>query len=218
VYISAVTKIVKNLEKDIIYFADSLWDEPIRGIPGIFSTELIKHNKSYINEKGTISRDSESWAIKTIGTNLFGILNHPKIDQLKVVTDSIIETYKCYGIEAARHRIMIEMQNIIDSCNIRHLMLYADVMTCKGTISPLTPSGLKDRERDNILLRAGYSSPVSVLEEAAINCVRSPVIGVSAPLILGTVPNVGTFYNSILIDQDFIRANIKSESDILSEL
>ena len=47
---------------------------------------------------------------------------------------------------------------------------------------------------------------------------KSKIYGISAPLMLGTVPRVGTSYNRIGIDQQFIKENVKSLESVLDEL
>ena len=82
----------------------------------------------------------------------------------------------------------------------------------------LDKAGVGIRDGDNIFLRMAYSSPVQVAQEAALLARRSPIYGISAPLMLGTVPRIGSLYNEVAMDGEFIRANFQSVDNILDDL
>jgi DNA-directed RNA polymerase beta' subunit len=123
------------------------------------------------------------------------------------------------GIEAARRAIITGMSNLaISDINSRHYMLYADEMTVTGRVTSIESAGLRTRENSNILLRVGASSPMATLEEAALNNMVDAVSGVTAPLLLGSVPKVGSIYNSFQVNREFVKENVKRPDDILDAL
>jgi len=194
-----------------------LMNTVIRGYRGVVSTKVIKVNKSTVDEKGNLT-NNPIWAIRTQGTNLSKILENQYLDVTKCFSSSIKEIEKIYGIEAARNKLIIELRTMVQDIDPSHYELFADEMSFTGRITGITKSGLDKRERKNVLLRTSYQHQIQVLRSAATNSQKSKLYGVSAPLMLGTVPRVGTTYNDIGIDQQFINENVKSVESVLDEL
>lgn len=197
---------------------DSFLGTIIRGIEGIHSTEVIKMIRNKVNADGSISRDDNIWGIKTNGTNMRGVLINKYVDKYNVQTDAIQEMTRVFGIESGRQKVASELRNLVDSCNHRHYLTYADEMSFTGRITSIESSGLKTRETNNILLRTGSSSPLATLEEAAVNALEDAVTGITSKLLIGTVPKLGTLYNTYHIDEDFVKKNVKSAESILEDL
>ena len=42
--------------------------------------------------------------------------------------------------------------------------------------------------------------------------------GVAAPQALGAIPRVGTLYNTVHVDEEFVRANVQSVDQVLDLL
>jgi DNA-directed RNA polymerase beta' subunit len=145
------------------------------------------------------------------------VLKNEFIDGSKVQTDAIMEIYRTLGIEAARQKIITELRKL-SPCNHRHYLVYADEMTRNGRVTSIERGGLSAREASNYLLRIGFSSPIQTLEEAGINAVTDEVTGVTAPLLVGSVPRVGTLYNQISIDSEMVRKYHKTPDNMLELL
>ena len=109
------------------------------------------------------------------------------------------------------------MRNLV-SCNTRHYLIYADEMCYTGYVTGIESTGLRTREASNILLRAGNASPSIAFEEAAVNSLKDTIGGITAPLMLGTVPRHGTLYNRFYVDRDFVRKNVAKPEDIIATL
>lgn len=208
------TNITLNQIQDV---KQQLFDTTIRGIEGIVNAFAVPIMRSKINEDGAVTSD-DIYGIATIGTNLDGVLGLRDIDHNGVLTSAIQEIASVYGIEAARRANTNELHGLVDKCAYRHNMIYSDVMTSTGKVTSIGLSGVKSRETKNILLRVGFSSPITALEEAAIHAVESQVGGVTGSLLVGTVPNIGTTYNSFHINEEFVRANVKKTEDLLEGL
>jgi hypothetical protein len=125
--------------------------------------------------------------------------------------------YEMFGIEAARQKIVSRLRELVDVCNHRHYLIYADEMTYTGRVTSIESGGLKTRESSNVLLRIGFVSPLVTLEEAAANSMEDAVTGVTAPLLVGSIPRHGTLYNSYHINEEFVRANVKNPDQLLEE-
>jgi len=63
-----------------------------------------------------------------------------------------------------------------------------------------------------------YGDPISVLTDATLTCIKGRVYGIAAPQMLGSTPLIGTLYNGLVVDEDFVRENTKSVDSVLDEL
>lgn len=194
----------------------------IRGVRGIANTASDKEiTKMGIAENGAIMPIIKEPVIQTDGSNLYGVLTSPMrkhIDVNRIQSDSIVETYRMFGIEAARALIIKELHQLVSITNIRHLMIYADEMCSSGAITSIERGGLRARQIDNILLRIAHASPNESLVYGAINMITAPVDGVSPQLIVGAVPKVGTNYNKLIVNEKFVRDNAVSNEDMFDAL
>src|SRR6185436_5079841 len=111
-----------------------------------------------------------------------------------------------YGIEATREKIIREIRKTMDSDDVtrKHTSVFADEMCYAGKQSSIQKTGLQIREMNNISLRVSFQSPIQVLEHAAANGLVESINSVSAPLINGQTPNIGTCYNNVSIDEQFV--------------
>jgi len=194
-------------------------DTIIRGVDRILSTSVVKMIRSQVNADGSITMNDNVFGITTNGTNMRGVLLNKYVDKYYVQTDAIQEMSAMLGIEAARRAIIAGLDGLaISDIDNRHYMMYADEMTYTGKVTSIESSGIKTRENSNVLLRSGYSSPMATLEEAAINGMVDQVVGITAPLVVGSVPEVGSIYNSFYVNEEYVRENVISPDDLIAEL
>ena len=166
-------------------------------------------NRYRIAADDSLERDKDLYGIRTLGTNMSGILNISQVDRNRVQTDAIDETFKMFGVEAARQRIVSELRQLGDGAgiNYRHFTVYADEMTYTGMITSIERGGLNKREINNVLLRLGFVAPLHTLEEAAMNAMEDDVSGITAKMLVGTTPEIGTSYNQFYVNEEFVAAN-----------
>ena len=163
----------------------------------------------------------EQYIINTFGTNLYNVLLYNNLfDATSICSNSISDTYDIYGIEAARVKIINETRATIkdSKVNIRHLYIYADERTRTGRVTSIERGGMSVREHNNILLRASYQDPIRILIDAALGNVKSSIYGIAAPQLLGMIPRIGSTYNTITVNEEFVQNNVKSVDDVLNEL
>lgn len=201
------------------FINDSLLPSILRGIDTIYSTNTnTKIARTVIKDDESIEKNNE-YVIFTDGTNLEEIFQNSYIDPYLSQSDSIIEIYELLGIEAARNKIIIELMNMMPAADNKHYMTYADSMTLTGRISAIDKSGIEERESNNILLNLAFSHPIQGLENASINSLESTCSsGLSAPLMVGQMPKYGSSYNTICINEDFIKDNLVDLSNQLNDL
>ncbi|AMN83579.1 DNA-directed RNA polymerase subunit A'' [Faustovirus] len=193
----------------------------IRGVQGVISAHTNDRTKIYRNvvddATGAIVR-TEQHAIMTNGTNIYGMMCVEQIDAYQVQSDAVMEIYEMFGVEAARHKIMIELRGLVDGISHRHYMSYADEMTYNGYVTSVERQGLSHREPNSIMLRIGFAAPIGTLEQAAVHNLSDNISGITAPLLIGSVPKIGTLYNRMYVNDKFVKANLKSADDILDAL
>ena len=201
---------------------NTILDTIVRGVKGIRLTHVEKIIRTKIDTRaesaGAVVDDIDQYGIRTNGTNMMRVACIPGVRINMLQTDAVQELASVLGIEAARYRIITEMRGLVDKCNIRHYMIYADEMTRTGRVTSIERAGLIFREVNNVALRAGQAAPVQVFTEAAINTRRDVLSGVSGPLMFGTVPRVGTLYNSFIVDPEVIKKYKKTAKQALDDI
>lgn len=216
IYIRNIFK--KNITiEDIILLSKKLLNLNIRGIEKITYTSVMTENRSTIEPDGSVVSKKE-FMISTNGTNLSEILKHKDLDIFKCDTDSIIEIAEVYGIHAARQKIIAELKLNISGLNTRHYNIFADEATYSGHVTSISRQGLIKRESDNILLHVSDRFALINLMNAAIESTTDNIKGLSAKLMVGSVPEVGTIYNKAILNEKFIEDNVKNISSILADL
>jgi DNA-directed RNA polymerase beta' subunit len=196
-----------------------VFDTPIRGISGIMRAAATRITRHRVASDGALVKE-DKWAITTTGTNLYGAMLHSAVDSAEVISNSVGDSMKLFGIEAARAKVISETRSFMEdnTPNLRHLYLYADEMTRTGRVTSVERGGLNSREHNNVLLRAGYGAPIQVFTDAALSATKTKVYGIAAYQLLGSTPQIGTFYNSAEVDEAFVRENTKSVDSALDDL
>jgi len=185
----------------------------VRGISGIQSAQVVQHQYT----DPITFEDRDGWAIKTVGINLKGIVTKEGLDPTQCHTSSIIEAERFLGIIAARNKIVIELDHVASDVDVRHKLLYADEMTRIGKVVSIERPGLAVREKTDILGRAALSSPAKAFTDAAINATAQEIDGVSNALLVGSIPRVGTHYNTKILDMSFVKNTLLVVNDIRDE-
>lgn len=203
---------------EMISKTDGILNTTIRGVEGITNATWMKPLRNTVSADGSIVRKTDAWVIITRGTNLRKVLINKYVDRNRVHTSAIQEMAAMFGIEAARHKIISGIRSIVPDLAMALYLTYVDEMTFTGNVTSIESKGLSARENSNVLLRAGFSSPLPVLEEAALNCAVDTVSGITAPLMVGSIPRIGTLYNRFFINEEFVRENVKKPEDVLAML
>lgn len=222
-------------EKLATDFYEEMLNYPIRGIEGISDARverIIRHRvepemipsesgKSVPNpDAGKLVVEANAFGIRTTGTNINGALLHSRIDKKSIVSSSIGDTIKMFGIEAGRAKIISEIRRSLGgkTPNIRHAQLYADIMTRTGRHTPFEITGITQREESNVLLRATAHGPIPILTAAALDGTYNMNEGMATPQVLGGVPLLGSASCKLVIDETFVAANCRSVGQIVEAL
>ncbi len=79
-------------------------------------------------------------------------------------------------------------------------------MVSMGKVTNIERPGVAQREPNNALLHMSYGNVRIIAIESAMNEVQSKIYGISAPLLIGSMPMIGTNYCEVLVDEDFLQA------------
>jgi len=210
----------KGSEKRAHEIKDALLNTILRGVIGVQSTQV-----EGLRRWGAAGE--KIFAIDTLGSNLADVLVHAGVDETRTVSRSVFDTYRQFGIHAARRRIIEELTAALgDSApDARWIAVYADTMTFSGEPVSLDYAAGAKRAPEHLFLRMISSTPLSHLESEAARGIRVPIRGdqnpaggsMSEALMIGSVPRVGTAYNTIAVDP-VLAGRFQSVKSLLDDL
>ena len=204
-------------ESMVLIIKDTLLDMSIRGIEGIKSAAAVKKQISVLDPVTYEIKKDIIWMIITNGVNTEKIAENKYLDLDNCYNSSIKDIERVYGIEAARTILIAELDEIAGGMNDSHYYTLADEMSYSGTITGISKSGLDKRE-PTPLLGASYSFITQTLKKAAMYNKKSEIYGPSSSLIMGRAPSVGTTYNQIGVNTQFVKDNVKSIDSVVDDL
>ena len=139
------------------------------------------------------SQKAKSLKLLVEGYGLRYCLNIEGVDKTKTITNSVMETLQVLGIEAARAKIITELQVVTKDLSIdpRHMALLADVMTYKGEVLGITRFGLA-KMRDSVLQLASFEKTADHVFDAGAAGKEDRIEGVSECVIVGKKMGIGT--------------------------
>lgn len=195
---------------------NEMLDSIIRGISGIRAAFVREKQVTTVQPDGTIM-GQKIYEIFTDGTNLEAVLENSYVDPCNTISDSIVEVSKIYGIAAAETKVLNELRYQVDAASYRHYTLYAGEMTFTGSLTSIDRYGSAKRDA-SIMLRISDASPIAVIEDAATNAYMDSLKGVSAPIMVGKKPQMGDLFNTFILDEDFVKANVQNLDTMLADL
>ena len=146
--------------------------------------------------------DKELYVLETDGTNLMSVLGNDYVDSYKTISNDITEIYEIFGIEAARHALYNEIDDILNSStsvNHRHISLLVDTMTCKGYLLSIDRHGI-NRSDIGPLAKCSFEETSDILIKAGVFGEIDRINGVSANIILGQIAKCGTGDSQVVMD------------------
>ena len=197
---------LKRLESHIL---DTL---TLRGVPGIERAFLNTRTKLRLTEDGSLvmakgDQLCEEWFLDTSGSSLGQVLTIPGVDTTRTYSNSFIEVFEVFGIEATRSALMRELTQVLafdgSYVNHRHLALLVDVMTSRGHLMAITRHGI-NRADTGALMRCSFEETVEILLEAAACGELDDCRGVSENVMLGQLAPLGTGEMDVFLDQKML--------------
>merc|ERR1712059_163274 len=129
------------------------------------------------------------------GDNLREVIATTGVDWIHTTSNNTLEVANTLGIEAARKTIINEIKYTMESHGMsidgRHIMLLADLMTCRGEVLGITRHGLA-KMKESVLMLASFEKTSDHLFDAAYFGQKDVIRGVSECIIMGIPMGVGT--------------------------
>jgi DNA-directed RNA polymerase II subunit RPB1 len=197
---------LKRLESHIL---DTL---TLRGVPGVERAFINEKPRLRITDNGkmVITKDDplcKEWFLDTSGTSLGAVLTVPGVDPTRTYSNSFIEVFEVFGIEATRAALMRELTQVLafdgSYVNHRHLALLVDVMTSRGHLMAITRHGI-NRADTGALMRCSFEETVEILLEAAACGELDDCRGISENIMLGQLAPMGTGELDVFLDQKLL--------------
>jgi len=146
--------------------------------------------------------DGVEWYAVLDGGNLKRILAHPLIDGKRVTTNDIWDLYECLGIYEVRRSLLREIKSIVGpDVNDCHVRLLVDKMTAKGKPTSMTRYSMRVNEV-GALSKATFEECIDILINAAVRTETEDNVGVSASIISGNQPRIGTGMMGLKLNLD----------------
>lgn len=217
-------KIVLN-EKKILYITE---ENKI----SVYLQEVVLPNLHEIHICGILGieevfyrKDSESdrWIIDTtakipkLNNSYCSLLGHPLVDYQKTLSNNVWDIYNILDIEAAREFLIQEFVSIMNGINLCHCILLVDRMTYNGSISSINRYTLK-KDEPSPFTRASFEETMDNFVNAAERGECDQTKGVSASIICGKKPNIGTGMSTLMVDMDAIKEIPDPNEKINTEL
>lgn len=201
-----------KLEKDILSIS-------IRGVKGLKKVEKEELSLIVYGSDGT-PQNKKEWTLNTDGTNLAEVLMYPYVDTERTISNDIYEIYELFGIEAARNRILYEINQLLssDGVNYRHLALLADLMTNKGIIMQIDRHGINRLPDNGVITKATFEEVNDMFVKASIYGEHDKMNGVAGNLMMGQFPKgCGTNAFEIVLDEEILEKYGKDDQIITYE-
>ena len=168
--------------------------------------------------KAIASFDSsiKAWVVDTDGSDILSAMRLSGIDKQNMWTNNIIETCRCFGVEAAVALQQVELHRVLsfDGSYVdpRHTWLLSDAVTRSGTTNPLNRHKMEELG-GSLLQCASFEQTLDVFGVGAAFGSSDNLSGATEKLIVGQPVHVGTGSFEILFDN-----SIPSSSSVVQPL
>ncbi|CAL4155124.1 unnamed protein product, partial [Meganyctiphanes norvegica] len=106
--------------------------------------------------RAVINLNKDTYELLVEGDNLRDVMATFGVQGTKCISNNTWEVWNCLGIEAARRCIIHEITTTMDGHGLkvdkRHIMLLADLMTCRGQVLGITRHGLSKMKESVLML------------------------------------------------------------------
>jgi DNA-directed RNA polymerase beta' subunit len=211
-----------DFDWDLSKSNDSDWEKVFKFNNNMIDNLTINEFKgiSSAQVKQTTFAGNTIYFIETKGINLEEVLLIKCVDTTRTTCNNPVDTFYSEGLVACKMKVMSELYNTFNDSlglTVSNYSLMSSLMIETGIPTPITEVGLKEREPDDIMLRAAIRDPRKAFTEATINCISTQMTSMSAHLMLGQTPrHLGTNYSLMVINEEFVANNAKSND--LSDL
>ena len=191
----------------------------IKGVKNITNIVMSQESIDKLVDKEIVS--SKRWILETDGTNLLDIFTSKYVDSYKTTSNDIIETYETLGIEAARNKLIEEIQGVVEYegsyINIRHIELLCDIMTSTGILLSINRQGI-NRGDSGPLAKCSFEDTTDQLIKSSLFGEVDKLLGVSSNIMMGQKIKAGTNNCELLFDENKYIEEIQKLSDVPDDI
>lgn len=160
-----------------------------------------EYEKNLIYPYSELLNLAQYWIAETNGSNLEALYAIRELDHDIITTNDIHEAKAVFGIEGAKHVLLKEFLDALDSLGSgtdpKHIILMTDFMTNKGEYLGFTKTGVAEQET-SAYEQAAFERANETLFNAAVFGERLPVSSVTTSVFIGAEGNFGTNYNRVI--------------------
>jgi hypothetical protein len=177
-------------------------------------------SENFIYPYSELMNLAQYWIAETNGSNLEALFAFRDLDHDILTTNDIHEAKDIYGIEGAKHVLLKEFVDALDSLGSgtdpRHLVLMTDFMTNKGDYFGFTAKGVGEQET-SAFEQASFERANETLFNIAVFGERLPVTSVTPSVFVGASGAFGTNYNRVIPNPSEEKKS-KARADNISRL
>ncbi|KAF9618719.1 hypothetical protein IFM89_002414 [Coptis chinensis] len=146
-------------------------------------------------ERAVIRETKGEFDLLVEGKNLQAVMCAPGVVGRDTTSNHIAKVEETLGIEAARIKIIEEIQTTMKNykmnIDMRHMMLLADLMTYRGEVLGITRFGIQ-MMKESVLMLASFEKTADHLFNASFNGRHDDIEGVGECIIMGIPIKIGT--------------------------
>lgn len=173
----------------------------LKGVSSIQGVSVIETINSYVAKDNSIKREKE-YKLVTSGISFSDILRFKGVDGSRTNCNDVHYVYKKYGVEAARHILISELNNTFNNqINFTHIALLSDLMTHLGQIISIDRNGVPKLENE-VMSKASFEMTMDHFINAAIYNEKDSIRSVSSRIMMGKAVDGGTGCFDIMLDTD----------------
>lgn len=187
----------------------------VAGIDGLKNCKISEGKDAFEYSLDTVLgvvNKEPCYKIESMGSNLKELFKNSAVDTSLTESNNILDMYDMFGIEVARS-VLIEQLFLVlkdvGTLDSRHISVLVDRMVGTGKLLGVNSRGMEGYD-NGPLAKASFEKVLSVLRNAGNSGEVDKVTGISANVMLGQAPPLGTGTVSVSIDDDMMSQELAS--------
>lgn len=162
------------------------------------------------------TKKRDEWVIETDGSNMKGIMNLRGVDTTRTLSNNMWDIYDHFGVEATREFLINEFKEVLSDgyINDSHITLLVDTMLVGGRPSSVSRFYYKN-DQCGPMVKASFEEGLKNLLRAGIYGERETTTGVSASIMVGKTPRIGSGMCDLILDTDKMSSQIVKKKQTL---
>jgi len=170
---------------------------------------LVCGNENITGMHFHFDKSSRTWFLETEWGSLRDVVGLDNVDCRRTTCNSAWDILELLGIEAAACFLNQELSKIVTGVDSCHIKLLVDRMTFSGTICSITRYTMRNEEGP--MGKASFEESMETFIKAAKFSEKDKFTGVSAAVIGGKKPRIGTSFFDLLMNMKQINERSKGD-------